>query len=54
MLALGYDAPREDVDAFFDSLDVNHDGTIEYTELNRALRRHAAIDKQLTPGERAV
>jgi len=37
MVALGYDAPRTDVDAVFDSFDSDRSGYIEYGELKRGL-----------------
>jgi hypothetical protein len=37
LATLGYDAPRAEVDAFFDSIDVDTDGWIEFDELKRAL-----------------
>lgn len=52
VLAVGYDAPRADVDALFDSIDVDRSGTIEYRELYRVLKPDAAVtlDPLLMPG----
>lgn len=35
--------PRTVIDTLFDALDEDHSGSIEYRELNKTLRRHAAI-----------
>ena len=35
--ALGYEAPKKEVDAFFDSIDVDRSGYIEYEEMKKAL-----------------
>ena len=40
--ALGYDAPRKDIDAIFDSLDTDNSGMIEFHELKAALSEKAA------------
>ena len=37
--ALGYDAPKKDLDAFFDTFDVSGDGEIEYNELKKGLAK---------------
>ena len=37
MAALGYDAPKIEVDALFDSIDADESGLIDYEELKRAL-----------------
>ena len=37
--ALGYDAPKKEVDAFFDSIDVDGSGFIEFHELKKALTK---------------
>ena len=37
MAALGYDAPKKQIDAFFDSLDDDNNGMIEFDELKAAL-----------------
>jgi len=39
--ALGYDAPKKDIDAFFDSVDTDKSGWIEYHELKAALTKVA-------------
>ena len=49
-LALGYDAPRADVDALFDALDVDRSGALEYRELYRALRQGVELAPNLMPG----
>ena len=37
--ALGYDAPRADVDALFASFDVDGSGSLEFSEINKLLRQ---------------
>jgi len=55
VVALGYQAPREEVDKLFDSLDEDRSGLMDYRELARVLRRGAgsdiALDKELQVGE---
>ena len=50
--ALGYKAPRSDVDEVFAQLDADKSGEIDYNELNRALRRggETTLDPSLMPG----
>ena len=50
---IGFDAPREEVDRVFDSIDEDGSGTIEYTELNQLLRQGAntKLDAKLMPGQ---
>ena len=43
--ALGYDAPKKDINAAFDSLDDSGDGYIEYSELKSALSKHSKKGK---------
>ena len=42
MPMLGFDAPKKDVDALFDSWDRDGGGSLELKELQRALRGDAA------------
>ena len=44
--ALGYDAPKKEVDAFFDSIDVDHSGFIEFGELKKSLSAKAVQQAQ--------
>ena len=44
--ALGYDAPRKDVDSFFDIIDADHSGWIEFEELKKALSEKGVKDAQ--------
>ena len=40
LAALGYSAPKKDIDKLFESLDIiNADGFLEYDEMNRALKK---------------
>ena len=49
--ALGYEAPRVEVDALFEPFDVDGSGMIEYGELKSLLHRtDVKIDKALQPG----
>ena len=48
--ALGFSAPPSELVAVFDSFDTDGSGTLEYSELNKALRKHHAIDTSLQPG----
>ena len=49
--ALGYSAPRADLDALFAQLDKDGSGELEYAELNKALRRNdVSIDPKLQAG----
>ena len=50
--ALGFDAPREEVEAVFKQLDKDGSGSIQYKELNAMLRVGAgsALDAALLPG----
>jgi len=50
--ALGYKAPKKDVDEVFGAFDVDKSGEIDYHELNRALRRggESKLDPSLQPG----
>ena len=43
--ALGYDAPKKDIDAFFDSIDDDENGWIEFAELKAALAKRAPLKK---------
>ena len=43
--ALGYDAPKKEVDAFFDSIDVDGSGFIEFHELKKALNEREIAKK---------
>ena len=49
---LGSDAPRQVVDKLFDAIDADHNGKLEYNDLNRLLRRGGSmqIDPRLLPG----
>jgi len=49
--ALGYTAPKSDVNAIFDSMDKDKSGQIEYNELNKALRSGGNVE--LAPELRA-
>lgn len=42
LASLGYDAPREDVDALFDEFDEDQSGELDYKELHRQLRQGGA------------
>jgi Ca2+-binding EF-hand superfamily protein/tetratricopeptide (TPR) repeat protein len=42
--ALGYTAPRKDVDELFDLFDVDKGGEVDYNELNRWLRRGGMVE----------
>ena len=44
--ALGYDAPKREVNKAFDALDDSGDGFIEYGELKAALSKHSKKGKQ--------
>jgi len=50
--ALGYKAPKKDVNEVFKAFDIDNSGEIDYNELNRALRRggDAKLDPALMPG----
>ena len=50
MVALGVDVPRKDVDALFDAFDPDGGGSIDYSELNKALKRREALDPSLRAG----
>ena len=50
MKALGFVAPKEEIDAVFDAIDVDGSNGIEYAELNKVLRKQAAIDPSLQAG----
>ena len=45
MAALGYDAPKKDINAAFKALDDSGDGLIEYGELKAALSKHSKKGK---------
>ena len=47
--ALGYDAPKKDINAAFDMLDDSGDGYIEYPELKAALSKHSKKVKSKAP-----
>ena len=53
---LGYTAPRADIDAVFDELDKDKGGSIDYNELNKALRcaGEMGLDPKLMPGGSGV
>ena len=36
--ALGYEAPKKDIDKFFDSIDTDESGWIEFEEVKKALK----------------
>ena len=36
--ALGYEAPKKDIDAFFESIDTDNSGWIEFEEVKKALK----------------
>ena len=50
--ALGYNAPKAEINAVFAQLDLDKSGEIDYHELNRALRRgtDTKLDPALQPG----
>jgi len=50
--ALGYKAPKQDIDAVFDELDKDRSGQVDYHELNKALRRggEMELDESLRAG----
>ena len=50
MPALGIEAPDAAVDALFDSFDPDGGGSIEYNELNKALKRKVALDPSMQAG----
>ena len=41
--ALGYEAPRAEVDALYDAFDKDGSGEIEFKELNKELRQMVAV-----------
>ena len=51
VVALGYDVPKVEVDALFDSFDKDGNGTIDYRELGRALRRNQRASTERTVSE---
>ena len=50
MKALGLDVPRKEVDGLFDTFDPDGGGSIEYGELNKALKRKVALDPSMQAG----
>ena len=51
MAVLGYSASKADVEAVFDGLDKDKSGALDYTELNKALRRQdVKLDPKLMAG----
>jgi hypothetical protein len=50
MKMLGLSVPRHDVDALFDTFDPDGGGSIDYGELNKALKRRVALDPPLRAG----
>ena len=50
MVMLGLEVHRREVDRLFDSFDPDGGGTIDYKELNTALKRRAEIDASLRAG----
>ena len=54
MSALGINHPRPHIDAVFDSLDLDHSGSIDFKELNKGLKRAAPKKPKPTADELAV
>ena len=50
MSALGLNVPRKDADGLFDTFDPDGGGSIDYKELQKALKRRVALDPSLQPG----
>ena len=50
MSALGLNVPRKDADGLFDTFDPDGGGSIDYKELQKALKRRVALDPSLAPG----
>ena len=50
MPRLGIEAPRKDIELLFDSFDPDGGGSIEYNELNKALKRKVALDPSMQAG----
>eukprot|EP00964_Phaeocystis_antarctica_P155487 scaffold124713_cov36-Phaeocystis_antarctica.AAC.1 len=50
MVALGLKVPKKDADALFDTFDPDGGGSIDYNELNKALKRKVALDPSLQAG----
>ena len=50
LLALGFNAPKEEAEALFNAYDCDGGGSIDYQEMNKMLRKEVELDEELRAG----